>query len=213
MKPCWLLTTPRTGSTFLCNVLNNTKRFDPLFLEYFHERNIRRELCPKFAKVHAVQLPKGLIPENFYPDIKYIVLNRRDIYRQVVSDYFAQKTQCWSVTSDKAFTGDFGYMAIPREEYLKRSVEWDRTFIVHLYNDFQKYRTAWDVFLKERSFLTVDYDDLVQNPKKEIERILNYLEEFVPSECVDRAICECKFVPVNHPLYGTFIEKLKLEVS
>ena len=62
--PVWILSGPRTGSSFISSVLNDTNLFEPAFREWFHHNNIneifrgKKSLSPfdykwpLFAKVH-----------------------------------------------------------------------------------------------------------------------------------------------------------------
>ena len=101
--PIWILSGPRTGSSFIASVLNDTKIFSPFFREWFHNNNIKEIFCdkklmspfdykwPKFAKVHEDHFQKiqKMFPllniEEVIPKLKFIHLRRKNLIKQAIS--------------------------------------------------------------------------------------------------------------------------------
>lgn len=106
--PCWILTTGRTGSSFLMDCLNiafnRSEKSGRLeyFAEWFGHWHPRYESLPRFAKVmrwhytdRFFDEDKSFVELNL-PKIRYILLRRRDVLAQTVSMYFAIRTNDWN---------------------------------------------------------------------------------------------------------------------
>lgn len=218
MKPLWILTTPRCGSTYLCDILNNTKLFDIKIKENFNFKSETKNQIVKYTKVHFYQLiecnKSKINPEQNFPDIKYVRIIRKDLFRQAISDYCARKSMCWQVTNlDNSFEGDFNYITLPRKKYLEIKFNWDEKLAVSIYEKLVEDNKSWDNFLVNRSYLIVDYDDVVNNTKKTIKNIFNYIDCEISENLILKSIKKCKTVEVNHPNYDYFVEKLKNKIA
>ena len=107
MINCWVLTSVRCGSTFLCDMLNSSNLFSEPLLEYFHWTSkfvlSKTPLCCKVIRRHFLSKysdeDKTKI-EAEVPNLKYIWLRRHNNYERAISLYFSLKNRLWRTTKD-----------------------------------------------------------------------------------------------------------------
>lgn len=192
---CWILCNERSGSTMLCNLLNDTKLFPvyvdsrltdhkgPLqkgrafdeWLRLFMRDNSGVEgflknppLCLKCLQQTYVDVFGQLSAdqlEEIFPNINYILLKRKDIYAHAVSVYFSKTFQKWHLYNKEEY-----------DRYMKLSVAFDIDIAMEAYQSVITFQENWKGFLGNRKPIEVFYEDLVSNPTLAIFSILDHLE-------------------------------------
>lgn len=216
--PCWVLTHTRTGSTYLCYLLNNTKLFgnrqkhnplDGYFFniwgEYFHSTIYKGEEefaknPPLKAKVHRHHFLRCLSDdkkqwiETLLPGIKYVLLRRKDAVAHAVSRYFARATNTHHCNDEDKL-----------QAYQETKVYLNKYKLLGIYQDTLKCYHDWDNYLINSDFLDLEYEDLINNPTTTISLVLNYLGIKYTEENVNLDVPLRK---LEHPQKQEFIEIL-----
>lgn len=173
--PIWILAVPRCGSSYLVDVLNSTNLFDPRFKELNLDYDSKQTVMtnpPKFLKLQRIFYDiKGFKDEEKefiiqkHPNIKFIVIQRKNIIEQSVSHYFCEKSKIWFLKNKKDY-----------DLYLGKKIEIDDKLLLDLYYRNLKYVNCWKNFTKDFEHIEVFYEDLIENKKKFFEDISNFLK-------------------------------------
>lgn len=186
-RPCWILCTPRSGSTYLSGILNQTNLFQPPFSEYLgwkkkafiHPRDLQSP--PTFCKVlhvhlnrifqspnlledipcdHPLQFMKPqknyrLFIEKQMPNIRFILLTRKDTIAQAVS-------YCVTAEVSKVQGKSFFQITSPRQqtEFKETLVSISDETLFKYYLACRNYDTIWDDFLEDSDFFDLKYEDI-----------------------------------------------------
>lgn len=195
INPTWIVTTGRTGSSYLVSCLNNAldriQYQGQKFGEWFSRQ--KPSPLPHFAKVHRIQFLQFFddsIKEtilNLYPKIKFIHLRRRDIFATTISLYFAEKTNLWNTTNAQLTRN--------------KSISFDEQHILRLYCRVRNRYHCWDHFLVNTDHFALDYEELFQS----FDKISNYLNFEVKPDS--------KFIQLQRPETKDFIDRLKVLVT
>jgi len=174
IRPCWILTSVRSGSWLLCDLLNKTNLFDDYFEEYMHWSHPKRNCYPLFCKAirrHFLSChdDKEVI-EKKIPEIKYIWLHRKDNYERAISLYFSIISNIWTTNSKNK-----------KNEFLlnknKNKIKFNEKLALACYSEAaSEYHNNWKSFLSKRKYLYVDYDLFINDIENQFNSILNYLE-------------------------------------
>lgn len=191
---CWILCNERTGSTLLCNLLNDTHLFpnyaDPRlterkgplqknrsfdeWLRLFIRDNSKKDGflknppdCLKCLRKHFVKVfgqidAKEL--EEFFPGVRYILLRRRNIFEHAASIYLANLSGVWHI-----------YNQDQKDRYTRQNFYFDLNMATEAYESAMLFQNNWMSFLDGQKPIDVFYEDLIINPNKCIENILNSL--------------------------------------
>ena len=200
---CWILTSVRSGSWLLCDLLNRTNLFPIAFEEYMHWHHPKRNEYPIVCKVirrHFLSCHKDNDSiEKKLPKIKYIWLHRKNNYERAISLYFSIISNVWRTNSkDK------------KNEFLRRQthIEFNPKLALACYAEVcSDYHNKWDDFLSNRPHLHVDYDTFISDIENQFELILNYLNLKIKDKI------EIESLPMKRPETEEFINKLKELVS
>lgn len=235
----------RSGSTFLCNMLKDTKVFDypnvfdsdPLlkiqsdaaeFLAPNHNLDPwdklgipkTKDLCIKHLEMKASQYfnPPVLIKllkeqykyyllepsdrttiEAYFPNPKYIWLERKDIFARTISAYqfFVSKTpHIWDKNMKSA--------------YEKKRINFDIKGVLDVYNNHIK-DGNWNDYLNEANYHYIEYEDLIADPTQVLKGCLNFLKitNIDAKQIVEK---QPKF-KTERPETQQYIKKLKRLVS
>jgi len=212
IDPVWILSEARTGSTFLSNTLNETKFFNPIFKEYFHDDKMNKffrdkELLlhfnskwPKFAKMHGTHFAniRKSFPilkiKKLIPNLKFIHLRRKNLVKQAISLYFCSKTKYFIVKNKKDLN-----------KYKKIKVDYNEENILNIYNKMIFRFNFWKPILTNQNYIDVYYEDLIDNPKKTFLKIF----KFIGIEMPDNLNTKSTLVQ-SHPLKKVY-EKMFIE--
>lgn len=167
----WVLSYPRTGSSYLCATLNQLG-FNPSLRELYNPQfGSTPRTPPKNVKVHGEQLTSSgtslgrVLAER--PDTRLIVTRRRDLVACAVSLYLAQYTDVWWVRSDADAKALAGRGSIPYDELFMRSC----------YRQVVEADTFWRRELEQlgADAHEVVYEDLAADPVGSIENVFGFL--------------------------------------
>lgn len=179
---------PRTGSTYLCRLLQQTGKMG-FPSEYFNQGvhvqewfqrfsiNSVRELVPilkRFRtspngvfgfKAHMDQfqfLRQQVLVQEAFPELKFILIQRRDLLQQAISLSKAQQTNAWSSlrTPDKQAAFDIKHIESCMDNIQSQVSGWKKLF------------AFFDV-----DYIDVWYEDLCEKPQKTITQCLEFLGE------------------------------------
>jgi glycosyltransferase involved in cell wall biosynthesis len=178
---CWILTHERSGSTLLCDLLNNVGA-DPKFAE--HMNRVHGPTYQRFLKDPAPFANCKVMPDQFrfhnmsikditsrLPNIKFVHLSRADVYAQAVSMYFCMVTEKWTLSDDPTRVEDKMEWAFETpDKYFDRKVPipLQSSLLLHAYYEtMARHRDFWGQhFLRGQKYIDVDYDDLVADPAR-----------------------------------------------
>ena len=173
----WICCNARTGSNYLCELLNNLHKFEvykdnKAFAEWIRWLNKEEFLRkpPLNAKMIFEQFNK-ILPnttasdiKNIMPNIKFVYLKRNNTLEHLSSLYFARFTGAYYLSNKNQL-----------EWYYNLPVKFYPILIKTLYEEIIEYQNNWNNFLTE-DYLTIEYEDLIENPQKTIEKIAEYCE-------------------------------------
>jgi len=212
-RPAWILCNPRCGSSYLCELLNNTGRFEPVrkerafgeWLKHYPSVDEFAHNPPYFNKCtrhQFVTLLGDMTREEFefaLSGVRYIVIHRKDLYAQAVSMYIAKCTDRYHVFSEDSLG-----------EYLKQEVEFDEELMLKMYKNACGYPTSWSRFLDGAKYLEVYYEDLIADPAVILDRVCRHLEIQLTKNEIAASVGRHKLIPTTRPEAEEFLIKLKL---
>ncbi len=181
---CWLLTSPRSGSTYLQYLLNHNAGVplrpsaDRELARFSFGEHMSQKFCqnlddflnwdPIVSKVHCHHFGAFLVdrPElcSRIPPLRFVVLERRDQVAQAVSlatSNVTGITQCNSEEKQRALH--------------ERSISLDDESMLACYRAVGDYRQFWRNWLHSEPHLTVTYESLIESPHETIASILDFL--------------------------------------
>src|SRR6266498_631926 len=178
-QPAWILCNPRCGSSYLCELLNNTRKFEPVkkgrpfgeWLKYYESMSDIAANPPIFNKCtrHQFVALFGEMPrqqfESLLSGCRYILVHRKDLYAQAVSMYIAKCTDQYHLFSEDA-----------RTEYLNQTVDFNEELILKMYKDACAYPAAWSSFLDGADYIQIFYEDLVSDPAEMLSKVCRHLD-------------------------------------
>lgn len=176
LPSCWILTTPRTGSSMLCDLLCrsglNFQEWYNYSGSYGKQPWNDRESMPKYCKVFPDQFENFYghqrfeIVEQYLPFVKWVYLRRNDLAEQTASFLLAKRSNIWNHTSDDARQAEqLSRASIQfREDEIRDTARWLRQM------DEQILR-----FVKCRSHLGITYESLADRRHRTLSEVLGYL--------------------------------------
>lgn len=200
ITPCWILASARTGSSYLSQLLNSTKLFGKYrFSEHYNfKKKIAKNVFP-FVKIHYKQYKErfGNIDINtILPNVKYILIKRKNHYETAVSRYFALKSKYkkWNVSNKKQLKKKQNEIFTFEEKSLLCS-----------YEIAKAQYSSWDNYLENKKFIKFEYEYLCENPEKVTKTILEYLQLEGSPDFNYKKIT----MKLNHPQKSEFVERLQ----
>ena len=211
-----ILTTPRSGSTYLCDLLDSTNiagrprehlRFAAQELalycnfDYLRLLNNVMQYCTTDNGVFGTKIISHFLFElkQTKPDFKqifksidkFILLIRKDKLAQAVSLVLAQKTEIWHLHTNKKD---------PTYQSKLANIEIDRALLddVEQKYDFihrQEARLKRMLANHQQEPLEIFYEDILEDAPGEIERILDFLAIAKPESYVPRINSGVKKMP------------------
>lgn len=191
ISPCWVFSLPRSGSTFLCEILNLTGLFNPLFAEYFNSTLSKKTYIKndflnnsinfKFLKIQSLHFYinhlNWLEIKKVFPDLKIIKLKRDNFFECVVSYCIAELNSIYTISENPektcAETGCGQYVTSPNKfSELKVNFFNDKKIAQSVrFMLFQK--KLFDELLLGIDCLEIDYEEIKN--KKGFKKVFEYL--------------------------------------
>jgi len=179
-----ILTTQRTGSSLLDEIIRNTKEFGTpreYLLSYRNYSNkvlltdnsledFFRELFVE-TDYFGIKIMKNQFDQDIrtydrlmelLPEGRFIFLFRENILHQAISWHLAELTNTWKG---------------PYPDFYQSTDQVDLMDIWNKYFQIKKWNSEWADFLAlhQLDFMEVTYEALIENPDKQIGRIANFL--------------------------------------
>lgn len=211
---CWLLVSPRSGSTYLQYLLNqnagvpiqphpeNLSQARYCFGEHLNQNFCASweqfcELDPIVSRVHCHQFGRDFTPvrdivEQF-EGIRFIVLERRDEFAHAASLALANATGVTQCTTLAALY-----------DHRQSRVDVTDTELQQCLQAVQHYRSFWRNWLHLESHLVVTYEALAARTIETLKLILDYLE--MPSRNIDVHV---PLFRLSHPQQPQFALRLR----
>jgi LPS sulfotransferase NodH len=187
MNKIWIISQQRTGSGYLCELLNNLNLFEDKFSEWFYipkEKFVEEEefsiedvvsCCPsknlpKFCKIHLETMEfmfgdfnslKNFLGENS----KFIYIYRKNVLDQIASRYISILTNRWRVTNQSE-----------HNEFLHKKIKMNKKILIKCIDYVSKMNQKNDYYIKKINLFNINYENLVGNEFSSIEKILSFLE-------------------------------------
>ena len=191
ISPCWILCYPRTGSSYLCELLNKTMLF-PFYnnssisrSDYFLKKDNGRafdEWLRLFQnkKSFLDNIPNFLkaINHQFFdlcndcdisqikktlPNIKFIHLHRKNKINQAVSLFLAEELDAYHI---------FTKNSLFKHNDTKINCNYQK--LINCYKKTKEYK-SWCGFLKNENYLEVYYESFLENPNLVLSNIFKFL--------------------------------------
>ena len=177
IPPCWILSTPRSGSSLLCELLNKTNLFNPIFVEYYNDQycknlyNIATNYkFKKYNKMMRYPLQISNISckifytnlVNKFSNIRFIHLVRTNIFKQALSLFFSSKTRIWLYNINNI------------HDY--RDIPYNYSEILESYNFL--YQAQWNdsiFLLGGQKYLDITYEKFISDIDLHMNKIMNFL--------------------------------------
>jgi LPS sulfotransferase NodH len=192
-----IVTTPRSGSNFLCSILNSTN-IAGYPKEHLRQASLDLAKHCHFDYIRLLQIlmtyqvtPNGVFGTKFISHFlkdfqqtkfefdrifksisKYIYLVRRDKIAQAVSIIIAQKTNVWHIDhQNQQFNYQAKLQTINIDENLLNRVH-------HVYKSLQRGEISLTKLFENYriSPLLIEYEELLENKEEQLQKILDYLE-------------------------------------
>lgn len=206
---CWILCTPRTGSTYLCDLLNSSNLFVPEFREWFGQKlgiynqpeDLERRPC-FYNKVLHVQFNRifnhhGRMIDDPIFDVcqteNPTAENRIKLetilkpkYVVLKRDIFQILVSYYVATLASASSGESFFVIRDHEKqkrFLQRQVGMDEKLLRRIYAVVKTYDEKWNLFLSGVDHLQVNYDLLSENPREVVSNIFDFIgaeKRFLP---------------------------------
>ncbi len=182
---CWLLTSPRSGSTYLQYLLNHNAGV-PLRPDSENRESARfsfgehmsQVFCtsledflqwdPVVSKVHCHHFGAYLIDRPLLkarmPPVRFVLLERIDRVAQAVSLAMSNRTGVTQCKSCEA-----------QDRFHATSVSLTDESLLECYRAVGDYRDFWRNWLHSEPHLTVTYESLIEEPRDTLAKILDYL--------------------------------------
>lgn len=202
-RPYIICTTPRSGSFFLCDLLDKsgvagrpheylTKQTIGHFMAKWGATDFSdylKQIPEKTASpngVFGVKVMWGLLPDlcrevtgqdsksaigsmlnEFFPDTRYIFLQRENTVRQAISLYKAARTGVWAVRNKQH----------QEKEKLVSKPAYDYYALLNNVNQLQSDNGAWKQFFAVNSIhpLSLTYEDCAADPDAAVSQILSFI--------------------------------------
>lgn len=209
---CWLLTSPRTGSTWLQFLLNKNagvplritedlaqSRFsfgEHMSEKYCHSLEDFFAWDPIVSKVHCHHFGAYIVDrpllKSRMPQVRFVLLERKDRVAQAVS---LAMSNCTSVTQ-----------CANRETqhaYHQRRITLADAELLACYRAVGDYRDFWKNWLHSEPHLVVTYEALIEDPTETTAQIFDYLRTPCPKFATDIPLRK-----LEHPQTTGFVLRL-----
>lgn len=210
----WILSEKRTGSSYLCEILNSTGLFEEEFKEWYvkfdHKKEItnfyKKNHLPKYCKIHHSVMKKnfGSFEEliNQIGECKFIHIKRKNIKKMIVSQILASKTNMYEIRKKEDYN-----------KWIKTKIKIEKKDISLAYQKVLKKQKNWPEELgklKNKEFISVYYENLIENPIKEIQEIFKFIEIPIEEKIILSSLenSNKKIIKQKHPLTTYLLKKM-----
>lgn len=153
---------------FICQTIQYQTKNDIMGMKFhFSHFQYFQEIARKILAFSELTFTDGEVTELFFPNTKYLFLQRKDKIRQAISLSKAMQTGIWNETADQ--DQEYKKFVLPAL-YDREHIEC--CFDMLLADDF-----AWKKFLETNNFnySHIWFEDLILNYNKQMEQIYSYL--------------------------------------
>ena len=218
MQKIWILSHARTGSGYLCEILNCSHKFSEIFTEWFivpwtenevytyYPNKILEKLpanyknnLPNYCKIHWSTINKMFrdIEELniLLSNVKFISLQREDLISQTTSQYIAIKTNKSRLKNETE-----------KQEWLSKNFDINNHELLENY-----FQIANQNKMRATTQLDVKYEELLENPIKIVNEIFEYLDIQITNDEIEKSIklANKKIIRQSHPRQEEIKNKLK----
>ena len=206
ITPIWILAVPRSGSSFLVDFLNRTNLFNPKFREFNLDLEKKEQILfnlPKYIKLQRIFFEfKGFCDYDDknkilkkYPNIKFIITQRKNIYEQTVSTYFAEYSKKWSINNKKEL-----------EKYKKLVIPYNEKELIRLFKRNYDHINCWDNFVQNTNYIKVNYEEITNNYYVFFKKICNFIKLKIE---INKNIDKISLIKLQRKETKEYVEKLK----
>lgn len=222
MKIC-ILSEKRTGSTYLCELLNGTKLFKDKFREWFVKYDKRDHVVdfytdskekvfnkfnfafPDKCKIHwsTMQIMFDSFDDFIKNaiDHKFILIERNEI-DMTVSQFIASKTDWYEIRSKDQHV-----------DWISKKIKYKNKELIDCYYHIKYIKNKWKYELDKRKifYIVVKYENLLASPNEELKRVFQYLGLDFTDETASVALnfANKSLIKQNHPIKNELYKKLK----
>lgn len=175
----FIATIPRSGSGWLVHMLRNTEVVGYPD-EYFNDDHIYQKTWNelKDEPIVGIKLTDSAFNQHhktidpcIFSSAKYIFLKRKNKLEQAISGYRAEETRIWNVQNE-----------VSRKEYDKCSVTFSEKRILRILRVYKNSEVWWEKWFRNNNVvpLRVWYEDILENPEKEVRSIIKFLGKKAP---------------------------------
>lgn len=213
-KRCWLLASPRSGSTYLQYLLNLNAGVplqphpeDREISRFSFGEHLNQNICgsweefvaldPVVSKIHCHQYGHHLIPKQEikqqFEGIRFVLLERRNACAQAVSLALSNGTKIPHCSFREKL-----------EDFRKTRVEIQDDQLLHQHAAVLRYQSFWRHWLHSEPRLVVTYESLIEHPRETIAMVLDFLQ--APYGEIKLSVPLFK---LKHPQTTGFVQRLK----
>ena len=212
---CWLLTSPRTGSTYLQYLLNHNAGvpLQPTIKNrersrYSFGEHLSQKFCsaleeflkwdPYVSKVHchhfgAFLLDRPLLKQRIDGPVRFVLLERRDVHQQAVSLAMSNRTGTTQCASE-----------VQQEEFRRSDVQLTDGEMLDCLRAVRDYQQFWRNWLHSEPHLVVTYESLIEAPVETVAGVLDYLQTPHGEISLDVPLRK-----LGHPTTPEYVERLR----
>jgi hypothetical protein len=212
VAPLWILCNPRSGSSYLCDLLNNTGLFPSLE----HPRLVNRRGPLERGLSFNEWLRLFFSPYSFRDFEITPIFYTKCIYHQyieVFGDRNFDYIERYVPVCKNKLNGSSSYHIYSEEDlfnYMNIKVEFNKKCALETYDEVVSYKDNWSKFLGNRQYQKIIYEDLVREPKIVIKSILGYNKIDYEEQNIDRITNpKLRIHKMTRPESSYFIIKLK----
>lgn len=213
---------PRSGSSYFIDLLGKTSRlgepgeylnpnlipdmavslqannFSDCWVNLINRKAGETCFGVKASFFHFMPLIETGLDELLFNNSKIILLKRKNIVRQAISLYLATKSDIFH-TNIKHSTEKWKVL---------EEIEYNDKYIRHCIEHIYHQELGWSEYLKNKIYLPLWYEDILEDPKKCVTKTLEYLErEYVDDDVIMNSIFKKLANDKNQGFYESFLSK------
>jgi LPS sulfotransferase NodH len=130
----------------------------------------------KILKTHyknvSKQIKKNVI-KTYHPNIKFILLRRKDPVAHTISQYFHKGLRISFIKKNQKRK---------MEKYESATIPFNKQELIDIYKNTLLFWNNWDDFLEGEDYISISYENFTEDPLRTIKRIFSYLDMKLPIE-------------------------------